>query len=104
MFHVFEAKMGIEKTHLLNPLDSLEFDLEIGLVPLDFLEAMILILGGDRSWTKIPCKIPQLWWQEKKLWGKQPNLFLSFFLVRLVRGGSNFWAFVEVGQTRLLGS
>ena len=49
MFHVFEAKMGIEKTHLLNPLDSLEFDLEIGLVPLDFLEAMILILGGDRS-------------------------------------------------------
>ena len=41
--------MGIEKTHLLNPLDSLEFDLEIGLVPLDFLEAMILIRGGDRS-------------------------------------------------------
>ena len=43
---------------------------------------------------------------QKKYGVNSPIFLIKFFLVRLVRGGSNLWAFREeaVGQTRLLGS
>ena len=64
-------------------------------------QKIVLILGGDQSWTKIPCKTPQLWWQEKN-WANNTSNWI-------VRGGSNVWAFGDEavgqtgGQTHLLG-
>ena len=66
-------------------------------------QKIVLILGGDQSWTKIPCKAPQLWWQEKKgnehikLNGKRGFKCLSLW-------GRSCWADGRadrlVGQTR----
>ena len=68
----------------------------------------VLIPWGDRSWIKIPCKTPRLWWQEKK-WGKQPNFFIKMhgkrgFKCLSLWGRScwaNGWADTRVGQTRV---
>ena len=69
---------------------------------------IVLILGGDWSWTKIPCKTRQLWWQEK-MWGKQPEFFIKMHAKRGFKclslwGRSCWadgWADARVGQTRV---